>query len=55
MARAGRDGLLRLIRANGDVTALGFAGPAAFESEWASFVRARYVAAAGLTLGEAVQ
>jgi len=54
VARAGRDGLLRLIRSNGDVTVLGFASPAAFESEWASFVRARYFAA-GLTLGEAVQ
>jgi hypothetical protein len=55
VARAGRDGLLRLIRSNGDVAALGFASPAAFESEWASFVRARYFAGAGLTLGEAVQ
>ena len=55
VARAGRDGLLRLIRSNGDVTVLGFATPAAFESEWASFVRARYLIAAGLTLGEAVQ
>lgn len=55
VARAGRDGLLRLIRSNGDVTALGFASPAAFESDWASFVRARYFAGAGLTLGEAVQ
>jgi hypothetical protein len=55
VARAGRDGLLRLIRSNGDVTVLGFASPAAFESEWAAFVRARYFTAAGLTLGEAVQ
>jgi hypothetical protein len=55
VARAGRDGLLRLIRSSGDVTVLGFANPAAFESEWASFVRVRYFAAAGLTLGEAVQ
>ncbi len=55
VARAGREGLLRLIRTNGDLTVLGFASPAAFESEWASFVRARYFAAAGLTLGEAVQ
>jgi len=54
VARAGRDGLLRLIRANGDVTVIGLRDPAAFESEWASFVRARYFAAAGLTLGEAV-
>ena len=54
VARSGREGLLRLIRANGDVTALGFASPAAFESEWTAFVRARYFAAAGLTLGEAV-
>lgn len=54
VAHAGRDGLLRLIRANGDVTVLGFVSPAAFESEWVAFVRARYFAAAGLTLGEAV-
>ena len=54
VARAGRDGLLRLIRANGDVTVIGLRDPAAFESEWSSFVRARYFAAAGLTLGEAV-
>jgi hypothetical protein len=55
VARAGREGLLRVIRSNGDVTVLGFASPAAFESEWASFVRARYFVAAGLTLGEGVQ
>jgi len=54
VARAGRDGLLRLIRANGDVTVIGLRDPAAFESEWSPFVRARYFAAAGLTLGEAV-
>jgi len=54
VARSGREGLLRLIRANGDVGILGFASPAAFESEWKAFVRARYFAAAGLTLGEAV-
>jgi len=54
VARAGRDGLLRLIRANGDVTVIGLRDPAAFESEWSSFVRARYFAAAGLTLGEGV-
>jgi hypothetical protein len=54
VARAGREGLLRLIRSNGDVTVLGFESPTAFESEWAAFVRARYFAAAGLTLGEAV-
>ncbi|HZM49386.1 MAG TPA: hypothetical protein VFE68_02805 [Vicinamibacteria bacterium] len=54
VARAGREGLLRLIRAHGDVGVLGFASPAAFESEWTAFVRARYFAAAGLTLGEAV-
>jgi hypothetical protein len=45
VARAGREGLLRLVRANGDVTAVGFSGPAAFESEWAAFVRARYFGA----------
>jgi hypothetical protein len=45
VARAGRDGLLRLIRASGDVGVIGFTSPAAFESEWASFVRARYLAA----------
>jgi hypothetical protein len=42
VARAGRDGLLGLIRSNGDVRVIGFASPAAFESEWAAFVRARY-------------
>jgi hypothetical protein len=55
VARAGREGLLRLIRSNGDETVLGFASPAAFESEFAAFVRSRYFGAAGLTLGEAVQ
>ena len=55
VARAGRDGLLRLIRANGDVTSVGFASPAAFEEAWKAFVRARYFEGAGLTLGEAVQ
>lgn len=45
VARGGREGLLRLVRANGDVTTLGFASPAVFESEWASFVRARYFGA----------
>ena len=45
VARAGRAGLLHLVRANGDVTTLGFSSPAAFESEWASFVRARYFGA----------
>jgi hypothetical protein len=54
VARAGRDGLLALIRASGDVTTVGFASAAAFEAEWASFVRARYFAAAGLTLAEPV-
>ena len=42
VSRAGRAGLLRLIRANGDVTALGFAGPRAFEEAWAAYVRERY-------------
>jgi len=55
VARDGRDGLLRLIRANGDVTSVGFASPAAFEEAWMSFVRARYFGAAGLTLAEPVQ
>ncbi len=55
VARAGRDGLLRLIRANGDVTSVGFASPAAFEEAWKAFVRARYFEAAGLTLAEPVQ
>jgi hypothetical protein len=53
VARAGRAGLLRLVRANGDVTSVGFSSPAAFESEWATFVRARYFGA-GLTLAEPV-
>jgi hypothetical protein len=55
VARAGRDGLLRLIRANGDVTSVGFPSPAAFEEAWKAFVRARYFDAAGLTLPEPVQ
>jgi hypothetical protein len=54
VARAGREGLLRLVRANGDVAAVGFASPAVFESEWASFVRA-LLRRAGLTLAEPVQ
>ena len=54
VARAGRDGLLRLIRANGDVTSVGFASVAAFEEAWKAFVRARYFDAAGLTLAEPV-
>lgn len=55
VARAGRDGLLRLIRANGDVTSVGFASSAAFEEAWKAFVRARYFEASGLTLAEPVQ
>jgi len=55
VARAARDGSLRLIRANGDVTSVGFASPAAFEEAWKAFVRARYFEAAGLTLAEPVQ
>lgn len=54
VARAGRDGLLRLIRANGDVTSVGFASPAAFEEAWKAFVRERYFVAVGLTLAEPV-
>jgi hypothetical protein len=42
VARAGRAGLVRLIRSNGDVTSLGFADAAAFEEAWAAFVRERY-------------
>jgi hypothetical protein len=40
--RAGREGLLRLVRANGDVGVIGFASPRAFEEAWAGFVRDRY-------------
>jgi len=55
LARAGCDGLLRLVRANGDVTSVGFVSPAAFEEAWKAFVRGRYFGAAGLTLAEPVQ
>jgi hypothetical protein len=40
--RWGRDGLVRLIRANGDVAALGVSVPQ-FETDWAAFVRERYL------------
>jgi hypothetical protein len=55
VARAGRDGLLRLIRANGDVNSVGFASLTAFEEAWKAFVRARYFDSAGLTLAEPLQ
>jgi hypothetical protein len=48
VARAGRSGLLRLVRANGDVTTVGFADAKAFEDAWAAFVRARYLGAAAI-------
>jgi hypothetical protein len=43
VARAGRDGLVALIRANGNTQAVLGLSPEAFVQEWYAFVRARYL------------
>lgn len=43
VAAYGRDALLRLIRANGDLGAVLGLTPAAFERDWYAFVQARYL------------
>jgi hypothetical protein len=45
VARWGRDGLVSLIRNNGDTIAITGLGPAALIAEWYEFVRARYFSA----------